>query len=56
MSAVTPIIRQEQEQEKRLKEAMAKALDFSEAYAAIERAEKIAEEAMKKIKKESSHV
>jgi len=54
MTPVTPIIRQEQEQEKRLKEATAKALDFSEVYESIERAEKIAQDALKNNKKESS--
>ena len=54
MSAVTPIIRQEQEQDQKLKEAITKALDFSEAYAAIERAEKIAQETLAKYKKDAT--
>ena len=53
MTAPTPVIRQEQEQDRKLKEAIAKALDFSEAYAAIERAEKIATETLAKYKKDA---
>jgi len=54
MSAVTPVIRQEQEQEKKLHEAIAKVLDFSEIYESIEHAVKIANDALKNNKKESS--
>ena len=51
MSAVTQVVRDEQEQERRLQEAMRKALDFSEAYESLERAEKKLEEAKKLLPK-----
>jgi hypothetical protein len=51
MSAVTHVIREEQEQERRLQESIAKALDFSEAYESLERAEKKLEEAKKLLPK-----
>jgi len=54
MSTATQTDRDELAKDKALKAAIEKALDFSEAYAAIERAEKIIEDLNKTIKKESS--
>ena len=51
VSAITQTDRDEQERDEKLQEAIAHALDFSEAYASLERAEKLLEEARKKATK-----
>jgi hypothetical protein len=45
MTPVTQVIRDEQEQDKTIREALTKALDFSEAYESLETAEKLLEHA-----------
>lgn len=53
MSKATTLDKLIAEQERKLEEAIKKALDFSELHQSIERAEKQLEEAKKKIRKES---
>jgi hypothetical protein len=49
MSTVTQTDRNEQERDRKLQEAIARALDFSEAHESLERAEKLLEEAKRKM-------
>jgi hypothetical protein len=53
MSTVSQTDHDEIERDRKLKEAIAKALDFSEAHESLERAEKLLEETLKKLGKTS---